>query len=64
MLIAQAAAQHAPPAGTAVLVLMVILVIFWRAALKLAIALVVAGVIALMGYGAIVIWENMHHVVR
>jgi hypothetical protein len=64
MLVAQAAVQSAQPAGVAVLLLAVILVIFWRAALKLAVAVVAVGVIALVGYGAIVIWENMHHVVR
>lgn len=64
MLISQAAVQNAQPAGVAVLILAVILVIFWRAALKLAIAVVAIGVVILVGYGAIVIWENMHHAVR
>ena len=64
MLIAQAAAHSAQPAGVAVLLVAAILVAFWRVALKLAIAVMVIGVIALVSYGAIVIWENLHHAVR
>lgn len=61
---AQVTAQNARSAVVVMLFIAVTLVIFWRTALKLAIAIVTIGVIALIGYGAIVIWEGMHHAVR
>lgn len=64
MLAAQAAAQNVRSAVVVMLFIAVTLVIFWRTALKLVIAIITIGVIALIGYGAIVIWEGMQHAVR
>ena len=40
------------------------LVVFWRTVIKLAIAILAVGLIALVSFGAIVIWQSMQHVVR
>jgi hypothetical protein len=37
---------------------------FWRTVLKYTIILVTTAIIATLGYGAIMIWQNMHHVMH
>ncbi len=47
-----------------VVLLATALVVFWRTVIKLAIAILAVGLIALISFGAIVIWQSMQHVVK
>jgi hypothetical protein len=44
-----------------VLVIAIAIVAFWRPVLKYAFMIVIAVILAALGYGAIVIWQDMHH---
>jgi hypothetical protein len=61
---AQATAQNADSIVVVVVLLATALVVFWRTVIKLAIAILAVGLIALVSFGAIVIWQSMQHVVR
>ena len=49
--------------GTQLAVLMaaLALVAFWRTVIKWVVILVATTIIAAFGYGAILIWQDMHH---
>lgn len=58
----QAAAQHAEAARILVLLAAIAIVAFWRTLLRLVIIFIVTVTIAVIGYGAIAVWQNMHHI--
>ncbi|MGO8957323.1 MAG: hypothetical protein ACLQFR_08155 [Streptosporangiaceae bacterium] len=58
----QAAAQNADAVRILVLLAAIAIVAFWRLVLRLVIILVAAAVIAGIGYGAIALWQGVHHV--
>jgi hypothetical protein len=58
----QAAAQNAEGIRVLVLLAAIAVVAFWRTAIRLVLILVVTAIIAAIGYGAIAIYQNMHHV--
>jgi hypothetical protein len=57
----KATAQDAQGVMLAVLLCALTIVIFWKTVLKYAVILVTTAIIATLGYGAIMIWQNMHH---
>jgi hypothetical protein len=59
----QTAAQDVESVQAAVLLAAVAVVVFWRPLIKYAIMAAAVAVIAALGYGAIVIWQDVHHVV-
>ena len=56
----QAAAQNAEGIRILVLLGAVAIIAFWRTAIRLVLLLVVTGVIAAIGFGAIEIYQSMH----
>ncbi|HUB40217.1 MAG TPA: hypothetical protein VMA72_15305 [Streptosporangiaceae bacterium] len=58
----QAAAQNAEGIRILVLLGAIAIIAFWRTAIRLVLILVVTAIIAAIGYGAIAIYQNMHHV--
>ena len=58
----QAAASSAEGIRILVLLGAVAIVAFWRTAIKLVLILVFTAIIVAIGYGAIAIYQNMHHV--
>ena len=64
MLAAQGAAQSAHSVGVVILVVVVTLMVFWRAAIKIMIAMLAVAIIAMITFGAIVIWQSMEHAIR
>jgi hypothetical protein len=58
----QAAAQNAEGIRVLVLLAAIAVVAFWRTAIRLVLILVVTAIIAAIGYGAIAIYQSMHHV--
>lgn len=57
----QAAAQNADGIRILVVAAAIAIVIFWRPVLRLVLILVVTAIIAAIGFGAIAIWQDMHH---
>jgi hypothetical protein len=64
MLAAQGAVQIVHTTGVVILLVVATLVIFWREAVKLMIAMLAIAVIASVIFGAIVIWQSMEHAIR
>jgi hypothetical protein len=60
----QVAAQGMEATRIAVLLAAIGIVAFWRTVLRYVIMLVSITVIATLGYGAIMIWQGMHHIAR
>lgn len=58
----QAAVQNAEGVRVLVLLGAIAVVVFWRTVLRLVLILVATAIIATIGYGAIVIFQDMHHV--
>jgi hypothetical protein len=58
----QAAAQNAEGIRILVLLAAVAFIAFWRTAIRLVLILVVTTIIAAIGFGAIEIYQTMHHV--
>lgn len=58
----QAAAQNAEGIRVLVLLGAITIVAFWRTAIRLVLILVITAIIAAIGYGAIVLYQNMHHI--
>jgi hypothetical protein len=58
----QAAAQNAEAVRIMALLAAIAIVAFWRTLLRLMIILMATAVIAVIAYGAIAVWQNMHHV--
>jgi len=58
----QAAAQNADGIKILVLLAAVAIIAFWRTAIRLVLILVVTTIIAAIGFGAIAIYQAMHHV--
>jgi hypothetical protein len=58
----QAAAQNAEGIKILVLLAAVAIIAFWRTAIRLVLILVVTTIIAAIGFGAIEIYQTMHHV--
>jgi hypothetical protein len=57
----QAAVQGAEGVRVLVLLAAMAVTVFWRTVLRLVLILVVTAIIAAIGYGAIMIFQNMHH---
>jgi hypothetical protein len=57
----QAALHQAQGTQLAVLIAALALVAFWRTVIKWVVILVATTMIAALGYGAILIWQDMHH---
>jgi hypothetical protein len=57
----QAAAQNAEGIRVLVLLAAIAAAVFWRTVIRLVVILVVAAITAAIGYGAIAIYQNMHH---
>jgi hypothetical protein len=57
----QATVQEVQATQVVVLVIAIAIVAFWRPVLKYVFMIVIAVIIAALGYGAIVIWQDMHH---
>jgi hypothetical protein len=58
----QAAAQNADGIRILVVVAAIAIVLFWRPVLRLVLILVLTAIIAAIGFGAVAIWHDMHHV--
>jgi hypothetical protein len=58
----QAAAQNAEGIRILVLLAAIAIIAFWRAAIRLVLFLVVTAIIVAIGYGAVTIYQTMHHV--
>jgi len=58
----QAAAQNADGIRILVIVAAIAIVMFWRPVVRLVLILVLTAIIAAIGFGAIAIWQDMHHV--
>lgn len=58
----QAAVQEAEAARIVVVLAAIAIVAFWRTVLRYVIMLVSIAIIATLGYGAIAIWQSMHHI--
>jgi hypothetical protein len=54
--------QAAVQEMVAVLLAAIAIVAFWRTVLMYVIMLVSVAIIATLGYGAIMIWQSMHHI--
>jgi hypothetical protein len=57
----QAAVQEVQGTQIAIVLGAIAIVAFWRTILKCMVMLVAIAIIAALGYGAVVIWQNMHH---
>jgi hypothetical protein len=57
----QPAVQEVQGTQIAVVLGAIAIVAFWRTILKCVVMLVAIAIIAALGYGAVVIWQNMHH---
>ena len=51
-------------AAIIVLLFALAIVVFWRTVLKYVIMLTATAVITALGYGAVMMWQNVHHVIR
>jgi len=58
----QAAAQNAEGVRVLVLLAAIAIIAFWRTAIRLLLILVATAVIAAIGFGAIAIFQSMHHI--
>jgi len=56
----QAAAQNAEGIRILVVLAAVAIIAFWRTAIRLVLILVVTGIIAAIGFGAIEIYQSVH----
>jgi hypothetical protein len=56
----QAAVQEVQGTQIAVVLAAIAIVAFWRSILKCVVMLMAIAIIAALGYGAIVIYQNMH----
>jgi hypothetical protein len=57
----QAAVQEVQGTQIAIVLGAIAIVAFWRTILKGVVMLVAIAIIAALGYGAVVIYQNMHH---
>jgi len=57
----QAGTQEVQGTQIAVLLAAIAVVAFWRTIIKYLVIVVATAILATLGYGAIVIWQNMHH---
>ena len=57
-------AHNASSVQILTILIAIVVVVFWKTALKLAILILVAALIALLGSGAYVLIYHVHHVVR
>jgi hypothetical protein len=57
----QTTVQEVQATQVAVVVAAITIVAFWRSVIKYALMLLATAIIAALGYGAIVIWQDMHH---
>jgi hypothetical protein len=64
MLATQGSAHDLGGIAVVVVLIATMLVVFWRTVVKVALALFAIAVIAIVGFGAVVLWQAMHHVVR
>jgi hypothetical protein len=60
----QAAAQNVHSIQTAVVVFAVIVVVFWRLLLKLALMILAIALLILLSSGAFALFEGLHYAVR
>ena len=58
----QAAASNAEGIRILVLLGAIAIVAFWRTAIRLVLILVVTAIIVAIGYGAVALYQNLHHV--
>ena len=58
----QAAAQNAEGIRILVILGALAVAVFWKAALRLILGVIVTTIVAVLAYGTIAVWENMHHV--
>jgi hypothetical protein len=61
---AQGVVQIVHTTGVVILLVAATLVIFWREAVKIMIAMLAIVIIAAVTFGAIVIWQSMEHAMR
>ena len=57
----QAAVQEVQGTQIAIVLGAIAIVAFWRTIHKCMVMLVAIAIIAALGYGAVVIWQGMHH---
>jgi hypothetical protein len=57
----EAAAQNADGIRILVVVAAIAIATFWRPVLRLVLILLLTTIIAVIGFGAIAIWQDMHH---
>jgi len=50
-------------AAIAVLLFAIGIVAFWRTLLKFVVMIVATAIIVALGYGAMMLWQNMHHII-
>jgi hypothetical protein len=60
----QPTGQDAQGIMLAALLVALAITAFWRTVLTFAVVLATTAIIATLGYGAIMIWQNMHHVLH
>lgn len=57
----QAAVQEVQGTQIAIVLGAIAIVAFWRTILKCVVMLVAIAIIAALGYGAVALYQNMHH---
>lgn len=57
----QVAAQNADGIRILIIAIAIAIAMFWRRVLRLLLILVLTAIIAAIGFGAIAIWQEMHH---
>jgi hypothetical protein len=62
MFVAEAAPQAVESVRTAIVLIAVVSVVFWKALLKFVLMAAVITVIVLLASGAMVLMQNIHHV--
>ena len=64
MFAAHGTAQAGDSIAVVIVLLATMLVVFWRAVIRLVITILATGIIVVLSYGVITISESMHHVIR
>lgn len=58
----QAAAQNAEGIRILLILAALAIAVFWKAAIRLVLTVITTTIVAVLGYGIVAVWENMHHV--
>jgi hypothetical protein len=64
MFVAQGTPQTVESVRTAIMLFAVISVVFWKTLLKIAVTVAAVAMLVLLTSGAILIYQNIHHVTK